>query len=218
MGKNKTGKYFKYAIGEIVLVVIGILIALSINNWNDERKNTDKRDTILSNLILDLKKDIIAFKKAEIRNQKSIDFIGDFLRTAQIDNSLEFIENIDERYAFYPNSSKYKSIISTNQIELLDDTKIDKLTDYYDYDYYRLKSWIRDLDFTTKEIGNFIINVLPKHPIKNDTIFNNEVIKLLKQKKVYNLLSYSQNERIWLNGLVISTRKKAERLIIDLEK
>ena len=167
---------------------------------------------------MDLKKDIIAFKKAEIRNQKSIDFIGDFLRTAQIDNSLEFIENIDERYAFYPNSSKYKSIISTNQIELLDDTKIDKLTDYYDYDYYRLKSWIRDLDFTTKEIGNFIINVLPKHPIKNDTIFNNEVIKLLKQKKVYNLLSYSQNERIWLNGLVISTRKKAERLIIDLEK
>ena len=97
MGKNKTGKYFKYAIGEIVLVVIGILIALSINNWNDERKNTDKRDTILSNLILDLKKDIIAFKKAEIRNQKSIDFIGDFLRTAQIDNSLEFIENIYER-------------------------------------------------------------------------------------------------------------------------
>ncbi|MFL0351987.1 DUF6090 family protein [Xanthomarina sp. GH4-25] len=37
--ENKTGKYLKYAIGEIVLVVIGILIALSINNWNDNRKN-----------------------------------------------------------------------------------------------------------------------------------------------------------------------------------
>ena len=34
MSENKTGKYLKYAIGEIVLVVIGILIALSINNWN----------------------------------------------------------------------------------------------------------------------------------------------------------------------------------------
>lgn len=34
MNQNKTGKYFKYAIGEIVLVVIGILIALGINNWN----------------------------------------------------------------------------------------------------------------------------------------------------------------------------------------
>ena len=38
MEQNKTGKYFKYAIGEIVLVVIGILIALSINNWNRNEK------------------------------------------------------------------------------------------------------------------------------------------------------------------------------------
>ena len=37
--ENKTGKYFKYAIGEIILVVIGILIALSINNWNENRKS-----------------------------------------------------------------------------------------------------------------------------------------------------------------------------------
>jgi len=38
IGENKTGKYFKYAIGEIVLVVIGILIALSLNNWKEERQ------------------------------------------------------------------------------------------------------------------------------------------------------------------------------------
>ena len=36
--ENKTGKYFKYAIGEIILVVIGLLIALQINNWNEEKK------------------------------------------------------------------------------------------------------------------------------------------------------------------------------------
>ena len=38
MEQNKTGKYFKYAIGEIILVVIRILISLSINNWNENRK------------------------------------------------------------------------------------------------------------------------------------------------------------------------------------
>ena len=195
-------RYLLYAIGEIILVVIGILIALQINNWNDGRKNIIKRDIILSNLILDLKKDVIAFEKAEIRNQKSIDFINDFLRTAQIDDSREFINIINERYAFYPNSSKYKSIISTNQIELLDDSTIDKLTDYYEYDYYRLKSWIKDLDFTTEEMENFTINVLPKHPMTNDSIFNNEVIKLINQKEVYNLLFYSQDARTWLNGLM----------------
>jgi len=46
MGKNKTGKYLKYAIGEIVLVVIGILIALQINNWNSKR--IEKREEISS--------------------------------------------------------------------------------------------------------------------------------------------------------------------------
>jgi hypothetical protein len=36
--KNNTVKYFKYAIGEIILVVLGILIALQINNWNESKK------------------------------------------------------------------------------------------------------------------------------------------------------------------------------------
>ncbi len=50
MEKNKTGKYLKYAIGEIILVVIGILIALSINNWNEERK----ADLFEQKLLVDL--------------------------------------------------------------------------------------------------------------------------------------------------------------------
>jgi hypothetical protein len=40
MDKNKTTKYFKYAIGEIILVVIGVLIALQLNAWKEE--NTEK--------------------------------------------------------------------------------------------------------------------------------------------------------------------------------
>ena len=44
--ENKTGKYFKYAIGEIVLVVIGILIALQINNWNQGRIEQNKEQTL----------------------------------------------------------------------------------------------------------------------------------------------------------------------------
>jgi hypothetical protein len=50
MEKNKTGKYLKYAIGEIVLVVFGILIALQINTWNEGRKNTTKEQQILIQL------------------------------------------------------------------------------------------------------------------------------------------------------------------------
>ena len=47
---NKPIKYMRYAIGEIVLVVIGILIALSINNWNEYQKTIKNEEEILMSL------------------------------------------------------------------------------------------------------------------------------------------------------------------------
>jgi uncharacterized membrane protein YidH (DUF202 family) len=54
MEKNKIGKYLKYAIGEIILVVIGILIALSINNWNENKKNINQSKKHLETISLNL--------------------------------------------------------------------------------------------------------------------------------------------------------------------
>jgi hypothetical protein len=59
MDKNKTTKYFKYAIGEIVLVVIGILIALQINNWNENQKLDAKTQDYYVQLLDDLNSDIM---------------------------------------------------------------------------------------------------------------------------------------------------------------
>src|SRR5210317_2143230 len=56
--ENKTSRYFKYAIGEIVLVMIGILLALQINNWNENRKNKIQLQSIFSAIEDDLKMDI----------------------------------------------------------------------------------------------------------------------------------------------------------------
>lgn len=50
LSEGKTGKYLKYAIGEIVLVVIGILIALQINNWNEDRRDQKKEQELLLQL------------------------------------------------------------------------------------------------------------------------------------------------------------------------
>nr|WP_321230731.1 DUF6090 family protein [uncultured Psychroserpens sp.] len=65
MEKNKTRKYLKYAIGEIVLVVIGILIALQINNWNQNQSDRKKEVTILE----ELKKE---FEENSIRYEETI--------------------------------------------------------------------------------------------------------------------------------------------------
>jgi len=57
LNEGKTSKYFKYAIGEIILVVVGILIALQINNWNEAQTEKRVLNTQLTNLIDDLKLD-----------------------------------------------------------------------------------------------------------------------------------------------------------------
>ena len=57
MEQNKSGKYIKYAIGEILLVVVGILIALQINNWNERRLTNEAVKTYLDNLKQELKSD-----------------------------------------------------------------------------------------------------------------------------------------------------------------
>lgn len=52
--ESKTSKYFKYALGEILLVVIGILIALSINNWNETKKERKLETKVLNELLTSL--------------------------------------------------------------------------------------------------------------------------------------------------------------------
>jgi len=79
---NRPLKYIRYAVGEIVLVVIGILIALQINTWNEERKDTKTETRSLFNL------------KSEFdHNQKLLQSIID-IKQENIDQSRTYIELI----------------------------------------------------------------------------------------------------------------------------
>ena len=83
MEKNKTGKYLKYAIGEIVLVVIGILIALSINNWNEWKKERVRETNLLFDLKDNLERNIVLAKDG-------ISEIEEINRSSEI--TIQFIE------------------------------------------------------------------------------------------------------------------------------
>ncbi|WP_411895913.1 DUF6090 family protein [Winogradskyella sp. A2] len=61
--ENKMGKYFKYAIGEIILVVIGILIALQINNWNEDQKILKRENFYLDSLLDDMRSNLLEIQE-----------------------------------------------------------------------------------------------------------------------------------------------------------
>ncbi|MGB3342866.1 MAG: DUF6090 family protein [Aequorivita sp.] len=70
--ENKLSKYLLYAIGEIILVVIGILIALSINNWNQEKSDRKIEKDYIFSLIEDAKTDLSNFNDAIAANEERI--------------------------------------------------------------------------------------------------------------------------------------------------
>ena len=57
VGQKQTAKYLRYAVGEIVLVVVGILIALQINNWNESRRQATREEQFLVAVRGDLRRD-----------------------------------------------------------------------------------------------------------------------------------------------------------------
>ena len=97
LSEGKTSKYFKYAIGEIILVVIGILIALQINNWNQVRKEYKETNILLNNLKLDVEENIKNLKELqkslEIRKDYA-DFILKSLDDQKVTDSSMFISSM----------------------------------------------------------------------------------------------------------------------------
>jgi len=133
---NKFSKYFLYAIGEIILVVIGILIALSINNWNELKKirNTEKvylieiksdliQDTLLlSQVIKDHK-----WRIAQLMSQDTtIDFIfeeiiGKLPKVGGV-SQLEYIFYTDRK--FRPKIGTYNSMISEGKSSIISNREL----------------------------------------------------------------------------------------------
>ncbi len=97
MEKNKTGKYLKYAIGEIVLVVVGILIALSLNNWNEQRQLNIEAASYLYRIKNNLTKDIIYYD-TQIKEGDSI-----------IEHGRKFLQTI---YSKQNTLEEFRSVIS----------------------------------------------------------------------------------------------------------
>lgn len=84
--KGKTSQYIKYAIGEIVLVMVGILLALQVNNWNEDRKSKNQLTSIFKTVKEDLKTDTTSVS-AIIRFYDTINKYSQKYATSQINKT-----------------------------------------------------------------------------------------------------------------------------------
>ncbi|MCF6308242.1 MAG: DUF6090 family protein [Flavobacteriaceae bacterium] len=128
--ENKVSKYLLYAIGEIILVVIGILIALAINNNNGERKTRIKELNYLSGIKSDLNLNLIELKTYITTRETSVssaETVLDF-----INNNKEIILdefnfnslNVQIWYPFKKNDNTYRELINSGNLAIISNDSI----------------------------------------------------------------------------------------------
>ena len=243
LSENKFSNYLIYAFGEIVLVVIGILIALSINNWNDEKKNRAAErlyyTRILEDFELDKKLIVELVDKANTRialskttlleldsgTKDKYHLINQFLAAIRSDT-------------YVPRNVTFKDLTSSGNLKLLTDTTLkNSLIQYYS-DLENIQSQlkqnrderikelfelinssigfgIQELDYVRKTLGPEIIKILPQDDWINDK--NSESYKNFQMVLLFNI-SMAVREKQHLTKINRLMEFPYQRLLANYKK
>ena len=137
---KKIKSYFLYAIGEIILVVIGIFIAIQLNNLNEDRKLKDKEKIYYCKLLEDVRQDALEVDRLIAATEKRIHHSNVFLGLLQEDeldaekiaqemfNSVSFVT-----FTFRPSTASFEDIKSSGNLGVLDEDIKKQLIEFYVY-------------------------------------------------------------------------------------
>ena len=181
VSENKVSKYLLYAIGEIALVMIGILLALQVNDWNENKRN----DTIIKNntvlLIESLVADSIYIVNRKIAIQKDLAVVNDIKKRATMTNVKidTLIKIAKDEYigavngVFFNNQTAFNTILVSGEINLYDKELMqeiynmyslqDKTTLAWDNSFQRYVEALRD--YRRKYTFNGPATIIPKGPL-----------------------------------------------------
>jgi hypothetical protein len=181
--ENKTSKYFKYAIGEIVLVVIGILIALQINNWNQSMQITKANQSHLTKMLKDL--DFINQRLKSIVYTYSVDNVFGYPSLEESQIAVDSVINLTyiglkkEHFSYIVNSkyfqgssllniydNTYQELLNTGKLYSLGSEKLINAIQYYykmceretEYHKVNVNNINKGLDHFNNGFANFFMD------------------------------------------------------------
>ncbi len=188
IAEHRLRDYLLYAVGEIVLVVVGILIALQINLWNEERKARTVEKAYYCRILedLELEREMILQSHedvgVQIRNGKQL--ILDMHRSAKSRKELlnDFL-GVIRLAKFVPPQAAFTDLLSSGNLQLLKDIELkNSLTEYYgkqeniiiqmdlnreamvgrSLNYHTTRIGLQDMDYVSEVLGKEILDLLPE--------------------------------------------------------
>lgn len=194
LSQNRFTKYLLYAIGEIVLVVIGILLALQINTWNQEKNNKKEEQFYLRKLQTNLVQDTVHLSTRTRQLSYTLDSLNSLEAQLRDENLKEFknenmFYGLITLFRIQPQTSTFDNLISTGKLELISNQSIvDSLFNYYnDINNYTNQQLAADETYTRQTIGPKLLEIkggmfngLKSGLSKKDVIFVLNAIELRK--------------------------------------
>lgn len=220
--ENKFSKYLLYAIGEIVLVVIGILIALSINNWNEERKEQRKETELLTNIKKSLVNNI-RFIKEDIQTHKngmrSSNLVLDAVR-----NKKAFYDSLAYHIhsaPVFPNPdlsfTAYESLKSVG-FDIIGNTELkNEILNLFEVTY---SSMIRNLAIIENQsvMAGQLSFYLDNFERFDNRAIPNDYNDLIKSQKFINIIVFHKDIHLWGIQLKEPCLIESERIIEMIDK
>jgi len=210
MEQNKTSKYLKYAIGEIALVVIGILIAIQLNSARDNNNKRIEEIIRLENILSDLNQDKVELKKIiERRKSKanSAKIMEGYYHTKKVDNLTDYYSNwvnVLIWEAHNPSLLTFKELLNSGELSSLSNEDIKQLLLQIDYNYneifeVRKHMYEDNVDYLYKPFGDIVDYengiIAWTEPDRNIALSREDVDTALKNKRIKNgfTLAYFNN-------------------------
>ncbi len=141
LASGRTGRYFRYVFGEVLLIVIGILIALQIDNWNNERQEEETLDSYLASIARNVNSDVTELR--DLRERRSENLLN-VVRLGQVliktgsyeaEELFFFVRSVEgsrRPLRLIPDTSGYDALKNSGVLDLLQGRDIEQLlSDYY---------------------------------------------------------------------------------------
>ena len=220
METGKTGKYFKYAIGEIILVMIGILLALQVNNWNEERKERKVEKTSLTSIYYSIADDSSRWN-TEIRGYNEQLEYSNYIKKKFQDNS-PYEQRLDTAFAIISlghvqeaEYTAFNSLLNTG----IDIVKNDSIK-FYLNKYYTNSEYLVKVEEYFENSKFYRQRIYPKYFKSYKFAREPKPInyELLKTNSEFNIaLDYTINDAIYFKRWSEHKKEDALRLIGLLE-
>ena len=153
LSENKFKEYLLYAIGEILLIMIGILLALQVNNWNEGRKNILAEKSYLLGIKQDLKADSIFIEhlfpeyQSKNRDYHRLDSLIRYKADASQTDYTSLNGLLRNPRTFFPKVGTYNSMISQGRTNVIRNQQLlNFIQEVYEIEYVRMEKFGERID------------------------------------------------------------------------